>query len=668
MQNLLQKLKDRNGATLLVVIFLTSLVAIFLIPIINLAPQYQTFIHSFRPEIAIGFYVLGFSIWAFRDKNFQRFVGTISPIEIVCIMIPLTLMIIWSGLSMTWAPSPGAALHHTCVWICYSSFYLLARYVVTRNRSAEPVIYAIVIFAAIVCLPAVVEYDTLLLLGEVPNLGARYAKYAELINVLCPVLIAYSLSAKGKAFYISTVTIILIFLFDVATVSRIGIGVFLFVATATFAVTLLIKRFRYILKRSVLLIAMLLVAMAAFISIGYLAAGSIPIADRVQSENNTASTNSRPFFIAIGHQMWSENKITGIGADNFGREFSVYRSKYAELNPNDPNLRLGFLESGYPERAHNEYVQILAELGIVGAALFAFFLAGIGYIVSNIFRRKFRVSLPTIAAFIGLAGFLASSLVSSYSFRLPQNGVAFFFVLAIGVSGVLRRPAKDESPVKTYTSLPILLGLTISLAGSIALIAYSSTRLAAVHLLLTAEEQQSLDEAMPYYTKALALDQENGHLFSSIGGNLMINDRANEAPFYLRKAIEVGRSTSIDYSYLATAQIIAGDRTAAISTLREGIGVYPFSVFLRSRLAVALKDNGQTEESSAEFSRAKQIDEKQALVWYKYIDSGGDKASMESFEKGLPPLMELKPQVAIYAIKRERELRFPDEKVVIPPH
>jgi hypothetical protein len=37
-----------------------------------------------------------------------------------------------------------------------------------------------------------------------------------------------------------------------------------------------------------------------------------------------------------------------------------------------------------------------------------------------------------------------------------------------------------------------------------------------------------------------------------------------------------------------------------------------------------------------------------------------------AFEQGLPPMMELQPTPTVYAIVTDRELRFPEERNVIP--
>ena len=113
----------------------------------------------------------------------------------------------------------------------------------------------------------------------------------------------------------------------------------------------------------------------------------------------------------LSFEMFKANPVVGAGADNFGMEVNKYREIYGANNPDDINLKAS--ENELPERSHNEYLQILAELGVVGLLIFVAFLFGIGLMLIIAFRR--RASLITIGSLIGVFMFLASSLVSSYS-------------------------------------------------------------------------------------------------------------------------------------------------------------------------------------------------------------------------------------------------------------
>jgi predicted Zn-dependent protease len=136
----------------------------------------------------------------------------------------------------------------------------------------------------------------------------------------------------------------------------------------------------------------------------------------------------------------------------------------------------------------------------------------------------------------------------------------------------------------------------------------------------------------------------------------------SDAAPHLRRAIDLGRATSTDYSYLASAQSLGGDVSAAEKTLAEAVRTYPASVFARTRYGVLLSGAGKYNEAEEQFRIAKSIDAAQAQTWRSLIEDGAVKASRMSFEKGTVPVMDLKPNSAIYAVVAEREILHPEER------
>ena len=138
-----------------------------------------------------------------------------------------------------------------------------------------------------------------------------------------------------------------------------------------------------------------------------------------------------------------------------------------------------------------------------------------------------------------------------------------------------------------------------------------------------------------------------------------------EAAPHFRKAIDLGRATTTDYSYLASVQVLAGDKAAAAATLAEAVRIYPYSTFIRTRYAVLLKETAKTSESAKEFDIAMNINSRQAEMWRNLIEDGAVAASRRSFDNNLVQVMDLKPESAIYAMLAEREILHPEEKTTI---
>ena len=271
--------------------------------------------------------------------------------------------------------------------------------------------------------------------------------------------------------------------------------------------------------------------------------------------------------------MFTKNPVLGVGAGNFGPEVNRYRMNHSLQNPSDPLLAQA--ESNVPERTHNEYLQIASELGVVGLLIFGWFLFGIAILAFRALRNISTVPPQALAAFLGLGLFLASSLVTSYSFRLVQNGFTFFFILAIAAKLLMKEPKSEKAPAAARR-------ISFSLAAAaacIALISLCGIRVASAIFTDHANSTADLDAAAVSYETAMTLDRENPDPPYALGRRLIEAGRYAEAVPLLRQSIDIGRASSTDYSYLATSQTLAGDDAGAESTLCRGChNVSPLAV------------------------------------------------------------------------------------------
>ncbi len=645
-------------------LFVLGIVIILLIPIAKVAVDLDTFIHPWRPELATAIFVIGFGIWSLFDREFQEFVIRLPKAEKLGILIPITLFALWSGLSSVWAASWTSALHHTAVWVAYITIYLLARFFVSKRRAGSAMIVGGLCFLAMISLPMLVEYYSFVIAGNGTSIGLRYSKYTEITNVLLPLIAAFCVSSKGWRMIGGTLAVIIVGLFDVASLSRTGVIVFVFVIISLVLVVFVFKPIRVYRRSTAILFVT--VAAALIVSNVFVAAteGNVPVIARAQDAGADDSTNIRPLLGNIALEMWMSHPVNGIGADNFGQRFVEFRRDYAARHATDKNLALA--EDARAERAHNEYLQILAELGLVGIGLIAWFGCGVIFAAFSLIRQRKRFSIYTYASFIGLIAFGISSFVTSYSFRILQNGLVFWVVLALAIGGTIGRRISAETDSNGPSFAIVRTGIVISILSSLALAWFCIYRVLAVEYVLDTNSLPTFDERRPIIENAITIDPENGGIQASYGRVLLNLGHANDAIPHLREAIRVGQATSIDYSYLATSQILTNDRAGAEETIAEALQAYPYSVFLRTRRAVILKDLGRQEDSEAEFNKALAINDGQARSWWNFIDKGGAVAAQLAFDEKLPPLGDLLPGKAVYAIKTERELRFPDEKFKLP--
>ena len=685
-----------NSTTLFAIgLFLALFVfALGLIP----APVTYSLFWSIEVPAAVFLSLCCLYILAFPPQQIE-----ISRNEFRFVVLPMAAMIVWSVVSAAWASSWRSAIHHALVWCLYLAFYIIFRQIVRTERGIRDVGIALVIYLTLFSIVAVSGYISLLIFTG-PNPLGKLAKHGEQIVTLLPLLLVYVVGMKGRSFWIGTAAITLLWLLVYCTLGRINLFLFWVCFVITAALILFKNRsnaefvenaekitapsdkaisaspafsaFKHLAVITLsLIIAPILIQSFTLLSETSTAA---PMAvQRFSDEEGISSSNNfRRLMNSVSKEMITSHPIFGLGADNFGFRVNDHRRAYAAEHPDDIALREA--EDNLPERAHNEFLQIAAELGIVGVMIVGWMALGLLILLiraaRGIFQNNSISRLPLspshalllAAAVIGLGAFCVSSLVSSYSFRLIQNGFVFFFVLAIAWRKeweIGTEQEKDKNRILPLSSSPALP--LLGLAACLLMLAYWTPRLASVYYANQANYEQDITEAERLYTKAEWLDNENADAWYYHGMRLYsVEHRFADAGPYMAEAIRLGRGRSVDYSHLAGTQSLGGDNAAAERTMAEAFGLYPQAAFVMARYAQFLKMNGKDAESEAMLARARVRNLRDANAWWTLLTEGGDSAADKVFKHPdqYTPVMDLRPLSAVYGIRDERFIRFPEEK------
>jgi O-antigen ligase len=128
-------------------------------------------------------------------------------------------------------------------------------------------------------------------------------------------------------------------------------------------------------------------------------------------------TTGRSHFWSVALKMFLDHPFIGVGWEAFGVAFTPY-------DTNNGYFRV--------DQAHNEYLQVLAEGGILGFACLAAFI----YLL---FRKSWRtirrssgmIREASIGALAGCFGIMVHS-VFDFPLRTPSN--AFFFLLLSAIA------------------------------------------------------------------------------------------------------------------------------------------------------------------------------------------------------------------------------------------
>ncbi|MEQ1765506.1 MAG: O-antigen ligase family protein [Pyrinomonadaceae bacterium] len=645
--------------------FYAGLTFVMLVLWMSFIPDWLTFVHIWKVELFASIFLGSTVVFAYLKAERIDFRSTLSQDEIRYILLPILAFTLWSAVSAFWASSWRSAIHHTLVWSLYLIFFCIVRY--SLNQAGQYRKFLILLAGSLVLcsVPAISGYVAFQLFGGSTTLGIRFSRFGEQVATLLPLVLVGVLRLRSKRFAVGVLAVCMLWLLVFSSMSRAGMLMFVTATLSTGAIVLINHRLRVHRWKYAVVVAVLVLAPLTLLSLSPLSSeGSTPTVSRLSDSQGVSNSNDfRKLMIALSLEMFMHAPIVGVGADNFGFEAHNYRAVYAQTHPDDPLLAQA--ESDIPERAHNEYLQILAELGIVGSALFGWFLCGIGIMAFRALRGMNSLPVHAPAAVIGLGMFLLGGLVTSYSFRLIQNGFVFFFVLAVASKLLLsRKGAEENTSVWNFSVISAKPALALGILACLLLFGYSAMRVSSVIVTERANSTMDAERAFELYKTAARIDSENPFATRYHGMRLLREQRFAEAVPHLSNAIAIGLTPSDSYSYLATSQTMSGDHKGAEETMRQASVVYPHSVFVLIRYGILQRANGNHAESSATLELAERLGAGEARTWRTMIDEGFRVASSKqgADEYGLVPVMDLKPEKGIFAVLTERLIKFPEEQ------
>lgn len=200
--------------------------------------------------------------------------------------------------------------------------------------------------------------------------------------------------------------------------------------------------------------AALILLLIGSISAGIFWAGPERILNRITGQSTSGKTQRSETFFSSRGWIWREtvsmiaaNPILGVGLGAYETAYPIYSS-------DDGSSILG--KSVSVDRAHNDYLQIFSDCGVVGAALAVWFIVLIFRAVARGKRSRdpLRRALA-IGGGTGIFGLLVHSLVD-FNLQLPSNAVLFLLLLAaVTQAGARKSASMREDFAQNGTSLAV---------------------------------------------------------------------------------------------------------------------------------------------------------------------------------------------------------------------
>jgi hypothetical protein len=272
--------------------------------------------------------------------------------------------------------------------------------------------------------------------------------------------------------------------------------------------------------------------------------------------------------------MGKEHFLTGVGVGNFPVLYPRYKRSVA--------LDSVFNEGGEWRKAHNDYVQTFAELGIVGLILLGWLLFVLIKtsitLLDGETKGEFRYLLMGVLVALG-----GLSINAFFSFPFQLATPTFIFALYLGVlGGYSSWNTQPENSVRQGTVSMVLPSWTVAVGVAVAFLL----------LLILLPFQYHRLTADRYYRKVDALASQQDWAAAI----LQAREGYRHNPYRKEFLFQMGRA------YLQT-----GNVDAAIEATEEFLKAYPYYVNAHHNMGVAYVSKGDMDRALQYFDRVFEI-------------------------------------------------------------
>ena len=338
--------------------------------------------------------------------------------------LPILTYLAWAMVSTLWAVNKFAALEVVILQIALAALYFI---ILNNTRNTETFITVMVITGSIVSIYGILQYmgidfttpKAAPLVSTLGNVNFTGEYLMMIIPLSAAMIFQQSRHLRGRRqktmIIVFGVFTILMFIHLLLTKSRaawvglIGGGIVLFFINP-------VKKHR--LKFLFYLALVTIVAL----SVIYVSSGG---SDFFSIKNEAISIfDTRGSSILFRFFVWKstfrmirENPINGVGAGNFKIIYPLYRS------PEEHDISGGDIRV---EKAHNDYLGITSELGLIGFGIFVWLLVT----VFKVFKGLRNQPILATGLLVSVISMLVAA-VFGFPFHTPATSLTFWMILGI---------------------------------------------------------------------------------------------------------------------------------------------------------------------------------------------------------------------------------------------
>ncbi len=546
-------------------------------------------------------------VWLLLQWEEGQITGFLRNFKLILLLIAFFLV---SSLSFLYHPiNIYGNLNAFLIVISYLLVYIIIISRVKDQREIGYFIWTITITAALVAIKALMQYFyefsylSQHIAAENIPLSLEHRVFSTFISpnamagflllVLPLSIILSEIAGNSQKKLFAFILSMLIFTGLLLTFSRAG----WFIAVLLFVVLVVLgpRDIRKGILSKIFVIAILL--LCALVSLFFLQNFKTSLLNVLSPEIFSASIKGRVDFWTTSWKIFRAYPYLGSGLGTFASIFPQFQ-----------------ISGHYSQHAHNTYLEMFAEMGIIGGSAFLVLLIGTwaGMLSSWWSTKDVQNRAIILGLGAGAFGFLIHNFLS-FSWYIPANGIYFWSISGLAVSMAVKR--REYGNATKIHGLHVTLFLWIVLLSVAAILMWNFLNLASAGEYAqqgrTALTEGMWDDAVINLTKATNLNPYNSDYKADLAQGysaqaFKYGDRSKlmKAVDEIKKAVELQPRSAKFHGMLGNFYFQLGYREKALKEWKIAEELYPKNPVYRTLSGKALLELDRKGEAIKEFKNA----------------------------------------------------------------
>ena len=554
--------------------------------------------------------------------------------------LPIYFFIIILSFSLMTSNAIEVSFGDYIIFISYIILYFTIINVINQKKEFNSFIKIFSITSFLVSIYALIHYYGLdPYFSEINQITSTIGQKNWISNYLAiifPIIFSYYLLEKirkNKVIYYLLLSILYATLM-ICQSRGIWISISL---TLIFAIYIIIKfKFYEIFKTNkkwlVLILVTFLVITIIYSTDNFLNKSAITVTERAVSifDIQGSSLNARLLMWRTTFEMIKDRPMFGSGIGTFKMNYLDYQAEFLKNNPEYIKY------SGKAREAHNEYLQMWAELGIIGLGIFIGIILTFFNLIINYLKKvdDDKDKMIVFGLVLGVTCFLIHCLFT-FPFHVPALGSTFFILLGLtvvyinefGLNEVDKKNSKRIKINMNHSIKKIIIILIFIIAFLLIYTLVFKPYSAEIHYFkgIKYYEKENYNNALKDFKYAAWLDPYNGRILHALGSTYYHLDIQDEAQKILQRTKYYFNDRNI-YRNLGLSYTQSGNYQEAEKEFRYAIYLDPIFTNAYIDLAYLYAKQEEYDKAIVEWNKILEIDpnfqEKYNILYYLGLTYG----------------------------------------------